>query len=174
MQEWKDVLGYETLYRVNSEGQVYSKRTNKIIKQNISKKGYCVVSTKIGGRTGKCKMLRVHRIVAETFIPNPENKPFVNHIDGNKTNNSVSNLEWVTAKENTNHAIKHHLMNPFQISKLAISKRRLTDEQVRFIRLNATLSYPERKSIRELASIFKISHSIISDIVNLKIYTYVV
>lgn len=174
MQEWKDVLGYETLYRVNSEGEVYSKRSGRIIKQGVSHKGYCVVSTKIGGRAGVCKMLRVHRMVAETFIPNPENKPFVNHIDGVKTNNSVSNLEWVTAKENTKHAINHPLINHFEVSKLAISRRRLTDEQVRFIRLNATLEATERKSIRELASILQISHSTICDIVNLKAYLYVI
>lgn len=174
MQEWKDVLGYETLYRVNSEGEVYSKRSGRIIKQGVSHKGYCVVSTKIGGRAGVCKMLRVHRMVAETFIPNLENKPFVNHIDGVKTNNSVGNLEWVTAKENTTHAIKHNLLDPLKISNLAISNRRLTDDQVRFIRLNATLDYPERKSIRELAEMFKISHPTICRIANMKNYTYVI
>lgn len=57
-------------------------------------------------KEGKVATFRVHRLIAETFITNPEGKPFVNHVDGNKHNNAVSNLEWVTPQENTTHAIE--------------------------------------------------------------------
>ena len=70
--------------------------------------GYCYVHIQVDG---KSKGFRVHRLVAETFIPNYENKPYVNHIDGDKTNNCVDNLEWCTAKENTQHAMHNGLMN---------------------------------------------------------------
>lgn len=85
-------------------GQVLSKRTNKILKQSISKTGYYTIATKIGGRNGISKCFKVHRWIAEIFIPNDLNKPFINHKDGNKLNNSIDNLEWVTNSENVKHA----------------------------------------------------------------------
>lgn len=88
-------------YFVDEEGSVYGPKRNKLCLTK-SKKGYLRV--KIDKR-GKVFTKPVHRLVAETFIPNPENKPFVNHIDGDKTNNSVENLEWVTALENSKHAV---------------------------------------------------------------------
>jgi len=84
----------------------------KIIKENIlnpyriKNNKYSIVTISI---KGKRKSKSIHRLVAEAFIPNPENKPQVNHIDGNKQNNSISNLEWVYAKENVQHSIKNKL-----------------------------------------------------------------
>lgn len=102
-EEWKDVIGFEGLYQVSSLGRVKSFRKNKphILANCVGKHGYCVVILHNG--KGLRKNERVHRLVAESFIPNPNNFPYVNHKDENKTNNKVSNLEWCTSKYNTNY-----------------------------------------------------------------------
>lgn len=117
---WKPIVGYEGLYEISSLGRVKSlhnlqrKRTNervkikprpkeKILKPTVSTHGYIMYhltkNNSIFNASG-------HRIIAQAFIPNPLNKPQVNHIDNNRLNNNISNLEWVTALENTHHCIK--------------------------------------------------------------------
>lgn len=117
---WKDIEGYEGLYQVSNLGRVRSvirvvvdrKCTrcmkSKILKQTPStgKLPYFYVSLSKGGKVQK---RMVHRLVAETFIPNVELKPQVNHIDGNPQNNRYDNLEWMTNAENTLHAYRTHL-----------------------------------------------------------------
>lgn len=120
-EQWKDVPGYEGLYQCNALGQVRSlARTvldscgrvrtipNKLLKPFKDHQGYLLVGL---CHSGKVSNISVHRIVASAFIPNPNKLPQVNHIDCNKENNNVENLEWVTAKENTYHAYLHNL-NP--------------------------------------------------------------
>lgn len=101
MQEiWKEVKDYEGLYSVSNTGKVYSHKRNKLLSATTtgwSHGGYCVVCL---SKNGKQKMKYAHRLVAEAFIPNPENKPEVNHIDHDNHNNLVTNLEWVTHDEN--------------------------------------------------------------------------
>jgi uncharacterized HNH endonuclease L245 len=96
------------MYRIDEEGNVYSYRKNRFLKGGNFSNGYKFVPITIGGKT---KNHSIHRIVAESFIPNPNNLPYVNHIDGNKRHNYVDNLEWCSAKENVAHAIRTGLVS---------------------------------------------------------------
>lgn len=106
---WKEIKEYGGKYKVSNNGRIKNMMTNNLVPQNISNSGYYRVGLYLNN---KSKNKEVHRIVAETFIDNPENKIEVNHIDGNKLNNNVDNLEWVTHKENINHAWKNNLFEP--------------------------------------------------------------
>lgn len=95
--------GFDGKYLISTWGRVYSFNSNKFLIGEINEKGYCRVTL---SKNGKHKHYKVHRLVAEAFIPNPYNKPQVNHKDGNKLNNSIANLEWVTNQENQDHRNK--------------------------------------------------------------------
>lgn len=122
MQEvWKDIPGYEGIYQVSNMGRVLSvkfgpksvavplRQTPKIMSASRSSSGYFHVQLYKGG---KSSTKLIHRLVAEAFIPNPDNLPQINHRDGNKANNRFDNLEWVTVSENQKHAIKLGLREP--------------------------------------------------------------
>ena len=129
---WKDVIGYEGLYQVSDCGEVrslarlvtanchgtFAKRQSpsKVLTQGIcgrDKTYYSVVLSK----NGKTKTFLVHRLVAEAFIPNPENKPQINHKDENGHNNNVQNLEWVDAKYNSNYGTRNKRIGESQKGK---------------------------------------------------------
>lgn len=93
---WKDVVGYEKYYEVSNTGYIRNKHTKRILNGNINKDGYRKVKLGYGTSKEYC----YHRVVAIAFIPNPQNKPEINHIDNNRLNNRVDNLEWVTHEEN--------------------------------------------------------------------------
>ena len=95
----KPIKNYEQ-YMITEDGKVFNTATNKYLKGSIGEHGYQYFRL---SKDGKKKMLYGHRLVAEAFIPNPDNLPVVNHIDGNKLNNTVSNLEWTTYSGNTQH-----------------------------------------------------------------------
>ena len=104
--EMKDIPGWEGLYACTTSGNIYSYRTNKFLSPSKNKRGYLHVTFT---KDGKRYDYRVQRLVAMTFLENPENKEQVNHIDGNKLNNCLFNLEWVTPEENIEHAKQHGL-----------------------------------------------------------------
>lgn len=97
---WKDIPEYEGLYKISSTGRVLGLKSNKILKPKTSNSGYFEVSL---SKDGKTKMYILHRIVAKVFVPNPNNKETVNHIDENKKNNNFDNLEWLSIKENNSY-----------------------------------------------------------------------
>lgn len=95
-----DIRGYEGLYKLDSHGNIYSVKRSKLLRPGCNKQGY---NTVVLCKEGKEKSFKVHRLVAITFIPNPNNYPCINHKDENKTNNEVSNLEWCTYQYNINY-----------------------------------------------------------------------
>ena len=127
MEEWRDIKGYEGIYQISNLGRIKSlskkvymynhiaKRKievtfkEKIRKQRIGKDGYYLINL---NKDNKMITYRVHRLVGENFIENKDNKPYINHKDGNKLNNNVLNLEWCTAKENIKHGWEIGLMKP--------------------------------------------------------------
>lgn len=142
---------YRTLtiddYEVTPDGVVINKITKRVVKPQINGTGYYRVS--IGG-----KLMFVHRLVASIYISNPDNKPQVNHKDGNKLNNAVNNLEWVTNKENSLHALKNGWMRIEEKHQFA----KLNRKQVQFIKSH------DEMSRKELAELFNVSPRTISDI----------
>ena len=129
-------------YIINTEGEIYSKKTGKLLKQDTAT-GYARVKLYYNGYK---KNLLVHRLVAECFISKPHGKDFVNHKDGNKLNNNVENLEWVTNQENIKHASLNNL-----------NKKKFTIEEIREIRnSNETYRGIQKKFKCSLANINQI------------------
>ena len=168
MQEiWKDVKGYEGYYQISNKGRVRSlDRTiifknggkhffkGKIISQTVSKTGYWIstLSKNCYSRTTK-----VHILIAKAFIPNPLNKPQVNHKDLNKLNNKISNLEWVTAKENMQHAWRNGAIR----STIGTGKNILMlDKKTKKVLkdFNSITNVKKYLNIKECASIYKCIH----------------
>ena len=102
-EKWHPVPGYEGYYSISNCGQVWSHYNDRLLKQVVSKQGYARVHLSVHG---KVKIIAVHRLVAMAFIPNPENKPTVNHINEIKLDNRVKNLEWATNREQNVHGTR--------------------------------------------------------------------
>lgn len=105
VEEWRDVVGYEGLYKISNKGRVKSYQGRykqpKVLKTTMTTTGYKKIELTKNKRR---KAFKVHRLVAKAFLSNKENKPYVNHIDNNPLNNNVTNLEWCTQKENMIHS----------------------------------------------------------------------
>jgi len=148
MEIYKDIIGYEKLYKISDMGNIVNSK-GQLRKTVVTPFGYKRVCL---CKNNKPVSHHVHKLVALTFIPNPENKPCINHINSIKTDNSVSNLEWCTHKENTKHMYQ---------SKP--TKKGMTLDRANEIRkLYRSKNY---KQI-ELAKAFEISRPMISGIVN--------
>ena len=111
---WKDIKGFESKYKISSNGNCYSYFLNRNLKPTIDKNGYLLYKL---SKDGKQYTIRVHRLVALHFIDNPYNLPQVNHKDEDKTNNNVNNLEWCDAKYNINYGTCIERMKKHQHSK---------------------------------------------------------
>ena len=170
---WKDVQEFKGVLQISSKGRVRTldrvckgkNNSNKIVKGMLrkptkDKQGYLKVVLTING-TVYCR--RVHRLVAKEFISNPLNKPEVNHIDGLKDNNEVTNLEWVSASENVKHAHDNNLIKPFKRNILKGHENpnsRFTESQVAEIkemRLNGSI-------YRKIADKFNVSITAIHNV----------
>lgn len=172
---WKSIKGFEGAYEVSSHGRIRSLSRNEyflnrwgreilrnrkatILSPCIGRGGYLLVSLSDVKNGITRKSFRVHRIVALAFIPNPLGKSQINHIDGNKRNNIVSNLEWCTHKENEAHATQNNL-HP---SKESHGRSKLTGQQVLEIRHKYA---PRHYSLRRLAKEYNVGASTIRHII---------
>ena len=125
-------------YGINEEGVVINTESGKVLKTDLNNCGYKRVT--LWAKSQKRIRIAVHRLVAMHYVKNPEEKPVVNHIDGNKLNNHYLNLEWVSCKENTRHAFKKGLRK---------GPNRLPDKVVRMVRWEQAEGLLSRKDICE-------------------------
>jgi len=126
---WKNIPGYEETHQVSNFGRVKKKDNGILIKNRLNEKGYLIINLTL---KSKSKTFKVHRLVALAFLPNPLNKNQVNHKDYNKNNNHLENLEWVSHRENSCHAVKK---NEKSSSKyLGVCFRKNTNKWVSSIR----------------------------------------
>lgn len=170
---WKDVAGYEGYYQVSSlgrikalpktklfsDGRVYNYK-EKILKFSIGTSGYPTLH--LYSPDSERETVAIHRLVAQAFIPNPEVKDTVNHVDGNKENNQVSNLEWNTYQENNKHALDTGL-NRITPSKLNSKLSKLSEEIVKDVLLNCKKN-KEGFSIKDFSDKYELTSTTISSI----------
>lgn len=161
--EWLDIPGLDGKFQVSNTGCIRNSKTGTILKLHTNSNGRIVVNVKPLGRKGPGKTLNVHRCVALAFLERNDETHEVNHIDGNPSNNNVSNLEWVSHAENMQHAVTTGLRTYKNGEDVVNSK--LTNEQVNEIRLLS-----KDFSNRKLAKMYSVSHVTINYIINNKSY----
>ena len=154
-------MGYPN-YSVTEDGKVFSFLSKRFLKSSeaISKNNVITLRVNLFNEDGP-KTIETYKLVANAFIPNPDNLPVINHKDGNKLNNDVSNLEWCTHSHNTQHAYDNGLLISKKGSKA--KNATLTDEQVKEIRERYI---PYVVSIRDLVKMYNSSYSIIQGVVS--------
>lgn len=152
MEIWRDIDGFDGLYQVSNLGRVKSFHHGERILKVWLRSGYPQVGLHRGGKSEK---MPVHRLVAEAFIPNPESKPEVNHLNGNRVDNRVENLEWATHIENIQHAVATGLKKAGADHVQA----KFTNEQIVYIRDN-----PDGLTGKKLARMFGVHQMTISDV----------
>ena len=165
-EEWKELKESQGKYLISNYGRVKSLKSGreKILKTRKTHDGYLRYSLSF---QGKAKTMRAHRLVAEYFIDNPFNKPTVNHIDGNKENNRVDNLEWSTLKEQMQHAYSNNLKEPVQ--GILQGNSVLTEKEVKEIR-EIYKSHSKEFGMIALAKKYNVSVSTINKCVGRRSY----
>lgn len=164
-EKWINIKSYEGTHKISSFGRIKSLKRKSVKIDRIltpsSSRGYPIISL---NKFGKQETILIHRLVAIHFIKNPLFKKEVNHIDCDKSNNNVSNLEWVTRQENMNHAERLNRVPRMRGESNGISK--LKNKDVFKIR-NSNLK------LKELASIYKVSMTTISDVKLRKVWKHI-
>ncbi len=168
-EQWKDVVGYEGLYEVSNKGRVKTfVRQHKILKTPLNQHGYPYTGLT---KDGKHNTYLVHRLVAIAFLPNNDHdKIFVNHIDGNKANSNVENLEWCTVKENNNHAVQNGLKTYENAKGEGNTSAKLSGQQVLEIRLLHSSKSMSRSAI---STKFDIAKSTVTRIVSRRLWKHI-
>ena len=163
---WRDIVGYEGRYQVSNYGRAKSFCSGKarILKPIRRADGYVNIGLH---KKGETPHRAIHILVAQAFIPNPDNKPFVNHIDGDKTDNRVENLEWCTPSENVIHVHKMRLIHVSKGTKHY--KAQLTPDEVRYIREHH-VPYNHEFGATALGKKFNVHPQVVLDVVNRKTY----
>lgn len=160
MQEiWKDIPNYQGLYQISNLGNIRSllNGSKRVLKPNPSNCGYYKVELY---NNGKSKVFYIHRLVANSFIPNPDNKKQVNHIDGDKSHNCVDNLEWVTPSENQKHAFSIGLSKSNMLGK----KGSLNPKSKKIEQFDSNGNFIKSwDSIAEACEFYNCNHSSISN-----------
>lgn len=176
---WKDIEDFEEYYQVSNRGRVKSlfrevpssnknNKTNiypEIIRKQSMRRGYF---NSVLCKKNVLKNRPTHRLVATAFIPNPENKPQVNHIDGNKLNNNAGNLEWATAKENRQHSIKNKLQEGIKGEDNWNSKLK-ESEVIEILQIHKMYGVKHRVIAKE----YGVSGAVVSNILNRKIWKHI-
>lgn len=174
-EEWRDVVGYEGLFQISNHGRFFSKRSGKVLKLNRTgscEQGYLAFVTKVGGRKGRSLMFKAHQEVAKAFLEEPseglvrwaKNTHYgvvlINHIDGDKHNNSYTNLEWCTNSENLKHY--HENLKETPTKPRNGCNPSLKDEEVLQIRDLSKYGFSERA----IAKMYSVSRSSVNSAKN--------
>lgn len=129
IEKWKTIQGYNN-YSVSNLGNIKNNKTNKVLKLSFNKQKYAYVWIKRNDNIWKYK--RVHRLVTKAFIPNPLNKPCINHLDYNPSNNRVENLEWCSYKENSEYSLEHLKFRPYNYKHSEEKKHEISLKRTNF------------------------------------------
>jgi len=175
IEKWRDIKGYENYYQVSNIGNVRSLdrtvphpvmgfKKGKPCKQHPNHNGYMRVGLhKLGNREQEF----VHKLVGQAFVSNPNSKPQINHIDGDKLNNNVENIEWCTNKENCIHASNLGLRNP--VRGIEHHNAKMNPEKVKDLRKKRD----EGWSYKQLCDLFGITKGVVGQIYHKRTWAYV-
>lgn len=157
----KDIKGFEDRYAITEDGEVWSYLLGKFLKPsrdtNRGKRAYLLV---VLYKNKKANSKRIHRLIAQAYIPNPLNFPCINHKNGIKTDNRIENLEWCTYSENNIHALRHGLRKVSSLRGEAIGNSKLKTNQIREIRRLRR----EGSTLKSIGNIYNVSFRTIWDV----------